>query len=80
MSGPTIYGRLMDNALGRPLHETRDLVQRLIRPPGDEILSALEDQMRQAYVAGVRDGYIQAITEQAAEPGEDTGADPEKVA
>lgn len=57
----TIYGRLMDSALEHPLKETRELVNGFLAPPRDALLVELEQQLRHAYVAGVRDGFVQGV-------------------
>ncbi len=59
MSGPTIYARLMETRIRHPLAEARELVERL--HPTDALLNELEEVIRQAYIAGVSDGFAQGV-------------------
>ena len=60
MSAPTIYARLIDERLEHPLAETRELVEGYLKP-SRALIGAIEEQLRQAYVAGVRDGFAQGV-------------------
>jgi hypothetical protein len=58
MSG-TIYARLMDARLERPLAETTRLIEAFFS--ASDLARCIEDLLKQAYVAGVTDGFAQGI-------------------
>lgn len=60
---PTVYARLMDSAIREPVEAWGTAVTAKV----NEILKNLDtvglDHLRQAYAAGVADGYRQALIE-----------------
>lgn len=56
----TIYARLMDARLEHPLAETRELIEGYLTP-SRQLVAAIEEQIKQAYIAGVADGFAQGV-------------------
>jgi hypothetical protein len=72
MSGPTVYTKLMEAALEGPRREVRKEIEQMLRGKGlDALVEDVIDHLNRAYVAGVRDGFADAViaTERAGEDG-----------
>lgn len=62
MREPSVYAKLMDAALGGPRQEVRDDVESILRGRGLAALTeSLIEHVNHAYVAGVRDGFADAV-------------------
>lgn len=60
--GPTIYARLMDGALAEPTKTIHDEMYLFIKGSGIDMLTArVVSMLKEAYVAGVQDGYRNAV-------------------
>lgn len=60
---PTIYAKLMDVAIKSPLQDWDSDITRKVSSILDTFEKAGIEHLRKAYVAGVTDGYRQALVE-----------------
>jgi hypothetical protein len=61
MEGPTIYARLMQPATMGLIGEVQQRLNSEASKAANSMAGWVHEQIRQAYVAGVRDGYAQGV-------------------
>lgn len=59
--GPEVTEAMLDRAVAARARSFHAYVTDALARSGDRIAGAFEDMLRQAYVAGVRDGYTQGL-------------------
>lgn len=68
-NGPTIYARLMDRHLDTSLTEIRPLVENRLASVAGNLANEFSEMLRQAYIAGVADGFAQGVAKEAGDEG-----------
>jgi hypothetical protein len=59
--GPTIYAQLMQFSLAEPRRIIYKRVEEMVKTQTGDLAATLAEQLREAYVAGVADGYREAV-------------------
>lgn len=61
MTGPTIYGELMNEATRVSIDQLRENIEGRVSHTAQMLAEELAGIVRQAYIDGVRDGYVQGV-------------------
>lgn len=61
---PIVYTQLMEFATKQPIQRSRQMLTEVSKQSVNQMASAIDDMILDAYMQGVRDGFTQAIMRQ----------------
>jgi hypothetical protein len=58
---PTLYAVLLDRAANAPAAYVSECIDKALRPVAGALSDAVIESLREAYIAGLRDGFAQGV-------------------
>lgn len=75
VKSPVAYAQLLDRALAKPIPEWNDAIEASLQGVSEALINTGLEAMRQAYVAGLTDGFGQGVAAESESGGLDFARD-----